>query len=84
MNPVEFELHCITTDGPPTLTNWTKDNVTLTHNVTLSQAITDAGSATYLNTIRMIGYRIPGRYVFSVTNRRQNNSLMSTFSIQGM
>ena len=67
-----FTLTCVTTGGPPTNVNWTRDNTEIDYqnnsNFTFSRTVTNFVSSTYNNTLTVTG-RYPGQYNMTAWNR---------------
>jgi len=89
--PPVFTLTCVTTGGPPTAVNWTRDGTAIDYqsnsSFRFSRTVTDLVTATYNNTLTVTG-NFPGLYSISAQN--QNTALYalstaatSTLQVEG-
>ena len=71
-DPPTFTLTCVTTGGPPTTVNWTRNNTEIDYqnnsNFTFSRTVTNFTNSTYNNTLTVTG-RYPGQYRMTSSNR---------------
>ena len=71
-DPPTFTLTCVTTGGPPTTVNWTRDNTEIDYQTNstfiFSQTVTNFTTSTYNNTLTVTG-RHPGQYNMTAWNR---------------
>ena len=78
----QFNLTCISTDGPATTVTWTRDSAIATGDaVTLFNFTNDAETATYTHTMTVTG-RLGGLYTCNVSNIKPS-SASASFKIQG-
>ena len=75
VDPPVFTLTCVSTVGPASTVNWTRDGIAVSYddNHVLTQIVTDQLNIVYSNVLTVIG-REPGNYTCSVTNDRGNDS----------
>ena len=79
-DPPVFTLTCISTGGPATTVNWTRDGAAAT-GVT-SQTVVDQEAITYHNTLTVTG-REPGNYTCSVANVRTAPPATASLTVAG-
>ena len=79
-DPPVFTLTCISTGGPATTVNWTRDGAAAT-GVT-SQTVVDQEAITYHNTLTVTG-REPGSYTCSVANVRTAPPATASLTVAG-
>ena len=79
-DPPVFTLTCVSTGGPATTVNWTRDGAAAT-GVT-SQTVTNMMAATYNNTLTVTG-REPGNYLCSVANNRTALPATASLTVAG-
>ena len=76
-DPSVFNLTCVSTGGPPTVT-WTRDGNNVSYDATheLTQTVTDQANIVYSNVLTVTGSE-SGIYTCSVTNARTASPLES-------
>ena len=79
-DPPVFTLTCVSTGGPATTVNWTRDGGPVA-GVT-SQTVTNMMAATYNNTLTVTG-REPGNYSCSVANVRTAPPATASLTVAG-
>ena len=78
----QFTLTCISTGGPATTVNWTRDSATaIGDEMTVFNFTNDAETATYTHTLTVTG-RLGGLYTCNVSNIKPS-SASASFKIQG-
>ena len=75
----QFTLTCISTDGPATTVNWTRDSQTAIGN--RKTVLVDGETAQYTHTLTVTG-RLGGLYTCTVANSKPSNDSAS-FTLQG-
>ena len=79
-DPPVFILTCVSTGGPATTVNWTRDGAAAT-GVT-SQTVVDQEAITYNNTLTVTG-RLLGDYQCSVANVRTAQPAIASLTVAG-
>ena len=79
-DPPVFTLTCVSTGGPATTVNWTRDGAAAT-GVT-SQTVVDQEAITYNNTLTVTG-RLLGDYQCSVANDRTAQPAIASLTVAG-
>ena len=79
-DPPVFTLTCVSTGGPATTVNWTRDGGPVA-GVT-SQTVINLITATYHNTLTVTG-REPGSYTCSVANNRTAQPATASLTVAG-
>ena len=79
-DPPVFTLTCVSTGGPATTVNWTRDGGPVA-GIT-SQTVINLITATYHNTLTVTG-REPGNYMCSVANVRTAPPATASLTVAG-
>ena len=79
-----FTLTCVSTGGPATTINWTRNGSIVFNdaNHVLTQTVTNQLTATYNNTLTVTG-REPGNYTCSVANDRTAPPATASLTVAG-
>ena len=83
-DPPVFTLTCVSTGGPATTVNWTRDGAAVPYdaNHVLTQTVTYQHTATYSNVLTVTG-RLPGNYTCSVANVRTAPPATASLTVAG-
>ena len=79
-DPPVFNLTCISTGGPATTVNWTRDGEVTTG--VRSQIVTNQKYSTYNNTLT-VTERLLGHYRCKVTNERTTQLATASLTVSG-